>query len=87
MIPIHDLLRRIQWDPAFSGGDIEIGYLDRVAGGVVFVSMKAITSEAGGSPFLKVLGDDGAVLTVPLHRVREVRRDGRTIWKREAGSP
>jgi uncharacterized protein (UPF0248 family) len=35
MIPIQDLLHRIQWDPEFGSAAFEIGYVDRVAGGTV----------------------------------------------------
>ncbi len=29
MIPIHELLSRIRWDPEFAKGNFELGYYDR----------------------------------------------------------
>jgi hypothetical protein len=28
MIPIHELLNRIRWDPEFSKGDFQLGYYE-----------------------------------------------------------
>ena len=82
MIPIQDLLHRIQWDPAFGTGVFEIAYVDRVAGRVVRVPFGAARLRGGRRPVLTVVSDDGADVTIPLHRVREVWRDGEVIWVR-----
>ena len=82
MIPVQDLLHRIRWDPAFGQGDYEIGYVDRVAGGVVRVPFRDVRVGAGDAGMLEVLGADGLTHHVPLHRVREVWRDGTRIWQR-----
>jgi uncharacterized protein (UPF0248 family) len=37
VIPIEDLLHRLQWDPRFAGAAVEIGYLDRVGQRIVRV--------------------------------------------------
>lgn len=31
----------------------------------------------------QVMDDEGGIHTVPLHRVKEVYRDGRLIWQRQ----
>ena len=89
MQPIQDLLHRLQWDPAFGGGCIEIGYLDRIAGGIVRVAFANVQVKAGSPPMLDAVGPDGLACRVPLHRVREVWRDGVLIWQRrpDAMSP
>ena len=37
MIPIHQLLSRIRWDPEFGRGTFDLGYFDRVEERVVIV--------------------------------------------------
>lgn len=82
MIPIQDLLRRIQWDPGFGRAEFEIGYYDRVAGGIVRVAFRDIRFPAGEHFSFSAMDADGFVHEVPLHRVREVWRNGESIWRR-----
>ena len=42
MIPIQDLLHRIQWDPEFAKGEFEVGYYDRVENRIVRVSFRRL---------------------------------------------
>jgi len=35
-----------------------------------------------GNHFSFTICIDGEVLTIPFHRIREVRKNGETIWKR-----
>lgn len=82
MIPVQDLLHRIQWDAEFGRGAFEIGYVDRVAGGIVRVPLHDVRVEQGRLIVQNLLEEDGSPATVPLHRVREVWRDGLLIWER-----
>ena len=86
MIPIQDLLHRIQWDSEFGKAEFVIGYLDRVSGTVARVPFRRIRFPSGEHFALEVVEDDGAVLDVPLHRMCEVWRDGVLIWHREPQS-
>jgi uncharacterized protein (UPF0248 family) len=86
MIPIQELLHRIQWDSEFGKAEFVIGYLDRVSGTVARVPFRRIRFPSGGHFALEVVEDDGAVHDVPLHRMREVWRDGVLIWHREPQS-
>gem|GEM_PF-2237829 len=89
VIPIQDLLHRLQWDPEFARGEFEIGYFDRVQGRILQVPLTRIHFEKGDA-FTFELGDgEGRVHTVPLHRVREVYKDGACIWRRKGrrGAP
>jgi hypothetical protein len=45
MIPIQDLLHRIQWDSRFGKADFDIGYFDHVAGGIVHVPFRHVRFE------------------------------------------
>jgi uncharacterized protein (UPF0248 family) len=82
MTPIQDLLHRIRWDPEFGAAAFEVGYLDRVAGGVVRVPFADVRLESGNGLALETADSDGTVHTIPLHRVREVWRNGELIWQR-----
>lgn len=83
MIPIHDLLHRIQWDTEFGKGSFEIGYYDRIAGAIVRIPFQQVYLESGRHFSFDVMEEGGAIRTVPFHRVREVWRDGRLIWQRK----
>lgn len=82
MIPIHELLDRIHWDPAFGRGRFALGYYDRVSDEVVVVSMEEIRFEKGDHFAFEFLDEDGETHSVPLHRIRDVYRDGERIWHR-----
>lgn len=82
MISIQDLLHRIQWDPEFGSGDFVVGYYDRVDDRIVRVPFRRVHFEKGEHFMFDAVGDDGSVHSVPLHRVREVWRDGERIWHR-----
>jgi len=81
MQPIHQLLSRIQWDEEFGRGDFEVGIYDRVEDVVEFQPMENLKLEKGNHfPFTIVIR--GEVLAIPFHRIREVRKNGESIWKR-----
>jgi uncharacterized protein (UPF0248 family) len=82
VVPIQDVLHRVQWDPAWRGGRFEIGYLDRVAGSTVRTALGAVHLQGGAHASLTIGDDDGVTRQVPLHRIRQVWRDGLLIWER-----
>ena len=51
MIPLHELLSRIHWDPEFGRGEFRIGYLDHVRHELVYVAAGGSASGTG-QPFL-----------------------------------
>lgn len=89
MIPIQALLDRIRWDADFGRAGFVIAYYDRVKQALVRVPLGAVQFEPGAHFAFTAVEDDGSLHEVPLHRVREVWRDGQLIWRRagpEAGS-
>ncbi len=82
MIPIQDLLHRIRWDPEFGRANFEVGYFDRVSGAIVRVPYRHMHFEPGERFTFEAVEADGSMHTVPLHRVREVWRNGELIWQR-----
>lgn len=83
MIPIHELLARIRWDPEFGKGTFELAYEDKVEHQLKRVPLERITIESGQHFTFEAEEDDGTVHTVPFHRVRKVWRDGVLIWERQ----
>jgi uncharacterized protein (UPF0248 family) len=82
VIPIHELLDRIRWDPEFGKGELVLGYYDGVAERIVRVPFRRIRFAPHDHFAFEAVEDDGSVHSVPLHRVREVWRDGQLIWHR-----
>ncbi len=85
MVPIQDILHRIAWDPAFGAGGFVIGYRDRLRGRTVRIPFERIVLGEGRGFSFDVIGADGVARMIPFHRVREVLRDGKIIWRRRVG--
>ena len=82
MIPIHELLSRIRYDPEFGQGQFEIGYFDRMEATVQRVAFHQVTFPEGERGVFEIFDESEQVRRIPFHRVREVWRDGRIIWRR-----
>lgn len=82
MIPIQELLSRIRWDPEFGQGEFVIGYYDRVRNALTRVPLRELRFEPGDHYAFQFIDAAGEVHDVPLHRVREVYRNGELIWRR-----
>lgn len=82
MTPLHELLARIRWDPAFGSGTFALGYWDRVLGRIVTVPLREVAMDPNDRFAFEVLDDEGRAHHVPFHRVRQVFRDGVLIWSR-----
>ena len=85
MIPIHELLARIRWDPGFGCARFEIAYLDRKRKALVRLPLERTRMSADERFAFEALEEDGSVHSVPYHRVRALWRDGELIWSRGGG--
>ena len=83
MLPIHKLLSRIRWDRDFGSGSFVLGYYDRVENRIVRVKFTELIFKPGESMTFQLMDADGIIHSVPLHRVREVYKDGELIWHRK----
>ncbi|MCG6899870.1 MAG: DUF504 domain-containing protein [Gammaproteobacteria bacterium] len=83
MIPIHELLNRIRWDREYGQADIEIGYYDRLEQRIIRVPMRSIFFEPGDHFAFDLYDHEGELHSIPLHRVKQVFRNGELIWQRE----
>jgi len=82
MIPIQELLNRILWDEEFGRGSFALGYYDRVEDRIIVVPFAAVRLAAGDHFSFQLVGADEEIISIPFHRVREVYKDGKLIWRR-----
>lgn len=82
MTPIHELLSRIRWDPEFGRGEFVIGYYDRIADSVIRVPLSLVNFDSANHFSCHIVDSEGETHMVPLHRIREVYKDGALIWQR-----
>jgi uncharacterized protein (UPF0248 family) len=85
VIPVHELLSRIRWDSAFGAAEFAIGYYDRIADSIIVVPLTALNFSGDDHFDFTLVDDEGALRTIPLHRIRQVFRNGTLIWERRAG--
>ena len=81
METIRELLNRIHWDDEFGRGTFEVGIYDRVDDAIGLYPLAELAIEKGNH-FSFTLFLDGERLTIPFHRIREVRKNGECIWNR-----
>jgi len=82
VIPIHELLNRIRWDPEFARGSFQLGYYDRAENRVILVPLKDVSFPPESQETFQLTDAEGRTHRVPFHRVREVYRDSKRIWHR-----
>ena len=75
---IGDLLNKIRWDKNLKPEEYSIVYFDRIAEKSFEVPFKSIAREGN---FIKVIRP-GKEINIPLHRIRQVKRNGKVIWER-----
>lgn len=83
MQPIHELLSRIKWDETFGRAEFIIGYHDRFNNNIIRVPLKEILFDKEDRFDFELIDDMGVTHSIPLHRIREVYRDGVLIWHRD----
>lgn len=83
MIPIHKLLHRIRWDAEYAKAEFRIGYYDRLEDTVIVVPLQDIEFESDNRFSFLLYDESGQLHRVPLHRIRQVFRNGRLIWERQ----
>ena len=86
MIPIHELLNRIRWDPKFAKGNFELGYYDRTEHRIILVPLKQLTFPEDRPQTFQLTDLEGKSHRIPFHRVREVYKDSQRIWHRGEAS-
>ena len=80
MIPIHDLLNKLKWDKKIKADEYSLGYYDRVEDVLKEVKYNEINEIKDN---LIVLTIENKEVSIPLHRIKMVKRNGIAVWKRE----
>lgn len=83
MTPLHELLSRIRWDAEFGAARFVLGYYDRRARRILRVDLRDLSIDADNRAMLRLVDDAGRARSMPMHRVKEVLRNDRLIWRRE----
>ena len=83
MQPIHELINRIRWDKEYAAAEFKIGFYDRLDHEIIYLSLKAIQLDQNDHYFFHFYDDNDEEHSVPLHRIKQVYRNGELIWHRE----
>jgi len=83
MMPIHELLARIRWDSAFGRGQFTLGYIDHDTDELRYVPFKDARPDRNNPSMLDLVDKHGELVSLPLHRIRQVLRNGERIRQRE----
>lgn len=79
MISIHELLNKIKWDKNLNPEEYKLYYLDRITNSLKEIKFTQIKEF---SIFSLIVEKNNNDVDIPLHRIREVRKDEKIIWKR-----
>lgn len=80
MITIRELLNKIKWDEQEDSSQYEIFYLDRVENILKKIYYEDIVEIEG--LFMELFIED-KLTSVPLHRIKVVKKDDVVVWKRD----
>jgi uncharacterized protein (UPF0248 family) len=83
MKPIHEIFSRIRWDAEYGRADFVVGYYDRLAQRIIRVPFRELLFDPGDHFSFQLLDEEGALHTIPYHRVKELFRNGECIWHRQ----
>jgi len=83
VITIRELLNRIRWDPEYGRGEFAIGYFDRIEKRVVVIPLGEARFSGGDNSSFQLVDAEGEPVSIPLHRVCEVYRNGELVWNRK----
>ncbi len=76
---IKDLINKIKWNKNLNPDDYTLIYIDRIDKNKKKMNFTDIEKIEGS--FLMLTKEDKEV-NIPLHRIREVRKQGKLVWKR-----
>ena len=75
---IGDLLNKMRWDKNLKPEEYTIIYFDRIAEKTFEIPFNSMGRKGN---FITTLRH-GQEVHIPLHRIRQVRRNGKVIWER-----
>ena len=75
MIPIHELINKIRWDPNENPDDYVLVYDDDGEKEIKYADMQP------EGRFIKIENKE-----IPMHKIRRVRKKGEIVWQRNTGN-
>jgi len=75
-----EILNKLKWDRSEEPEKCSVFYIDRISNKLEKIEFKKIKNIEGN--FL-ILEKNGEETEIPIHRIREVRRENKLIWRRE----
>lgn len=75
MLPIKQLLDKIRWDKRENPDSYTLYYYDRIKDNLVELRYKDIADIKDGFIIINKKH-------IPLHRIKQVKKDGKVIWSR-----
>jgi uncharacterized protein (UPF0248 family) len=81
MQPIRELLSQIRWDPNFRG-EFEIAFVDHTKAEFERVPVHDVRFDPDDKSSFELIDQEGQPISVPLHRIRRVYKDGELVWSR-----
>ena len=79
MMYIGDLLNKIRWDKTADPKEYTLVYFDRIQRETYEVNF----TEIGRDGAFFIVKRDGQKTSIPVHRIKQVKRKGKVIWARE----
>lgn len=79
----QDILNQIRWDERLATDSFVVGYYDRVEDQIIRVAFKEIRFPEDHHFQFEIIDEEGELLSIPYHRVREVYQNGQLIWRRD----
>lgn len=76
---ILDLLNKIKWDKNLNKKDYTLYYLDRITNNLKEIKF---TNIKNFNNLTLITEKNNKEVEIPLHRIREVKKKGKIIWKR-----
>jgi len=76
---IKDLINKIKWDKREIPEQYSFFYVDRISGKMNEIGFNDIKRIEG--TFI-IVEREGKEIEIPMHRIREVRKEGKLVWRR-----
>ncbi|HLC19882.1 MAG TPA: DUF504 domain-containing protein [Candidatus Nanoarchaeia archaeon] len=80
MMPIHELISKIKWDPNEKPADYFLSYYDRILKSLIEFRFDDIASIEDS--FIQLYKED-KLLSIPFHRIKQIKKDGKIVWERK----
>jgi len=78
-----EMLNKISYDDKCKETDYTVGYLDSIQKKLIYISYYDVIQEYGNKFNFCVAHDDGTESEIPFHRIKDIKKKGKSIWSRK----